>query len=180
MRTDSNDPVEHKIRGQVADGLDLPVFSDHEWVTAPDPLVVVQDKCEGPWLDSIEMQADTPVPMRYWKVEKGKPSEYPGAGYLISERLYDVLVRCTAGGIETVPAMIETVNGEQAWNNYRFIKVPAAIGIDDLWAGKGSERIYRIRDHPAFVISSQVRKCIEAEIPGDLEFDQPILLGTYF
>ncbi len=36
---DSNDPVEHKIRSQVADGLDLPVFSDHEWVTAPDPLV---------------------------------------------------------------------------------------------------------------------------------------------
>lgn len=36
---DSKDPVEHKIRGQVADGLDLPVFSDHEWVNAPQPLV---------------------------------------------------------------------------------------------------------------------------------------------
>ncbi len=36
---DSSDPVDFKIKGQVADGLDLPLFSDHEWITAPDPLV---------------------------------------------------------------------------------------------------------------------------------------------
>ena len=37
---DSNNPVDQKLRSMVADGLDLPVFSDHEWVTAPQPLVV--------------------------------------------------------------------------------------------------------------------------------------------
>lgn len=36
---DSNDPAVHKLKGQVADGLDLPVFTDHEWINAPDPLV---------------------------------------------------------------------------------------------------------------------------------------------
>jgi hypothetical protein len=30
---DSNDPADHKVRGMVADGLHLPLISDHEWVT---------------------------------------------------------------------------------------------------------------------------------------------------
>ena len=145
--------------------------------TARDPLVVAQNACDGPWLDSIDLREDTPVPMRYWKVEKGEPSEYPGANYLISERLFDVLTRCTDGGIEAIPAVIETVNGDEVWNNYRFIKVRSVIGFPDLWSGHGSEPIYRIMDYPVFVVSSQVRKCMETRNPGDFEFDEPILVG---
>ena len=145
--------------------------------TAPDPLVVTQNVCDGPWLNSTDLRNDTPVPMRYWKVEKGEPSEYPGSGFLISERLFKVLVRCTEGGIRVLPAVIETVNGDELWSNYRFIKVPSVISFRDLWSGNGTERIYRIKDYPAFVVSSQARKCMEALCPGDFEFEQPILVG---
>lgn len=145
--------------------------------TAPDPLVVAQNICDGPWLDSIDLRDDTPVPMRYWKVEKGEPSEYPGSKYLISERLYNVLTRCTDGGIEAVAAVIETVKGGHVWNNYRFIKVPSAISFRDLWSGNGTDPIYRIKDYPAFVVSSQVRECMEALNPDDFHFDEPTLVG---
>jgi hypothetical protein len=36
---DSDDPVEHKVKGAVADGLDLPVSSEHEWVVDFQPIV---------------------------------------------------------------------------------------------------------------------------------------------
>jgi hypothetical protein len=36
---DSNDPVEHKVRGAIADGLDIPVSSEHEWVIDFQPIV---------------------------------------------------------------------------------------------------------------------------------------------
>ena len=36
---DSRDPPDYKVAGMVADGLDLPVFSDHEWVADPQPWV---------------------------------------------------------------------------------------------------------------------------------------------
>ena len=37
---DSNDPVEHKVKGAVADGLDIPVSSEHEWVVDFQPIVL--------------------------------------------------------------------------------------------------------------------------------------------
>jgi len=36
---DSDDPVEYKVRGVLADGLDLPVASEHEWATDFQPLI---------------------------------------------------------------------------------------------------------------------------------------------
>ncbi len=36
---DSTDPVQYKVAGGVADGLQIPTFSDHEWVTDPQPSV---------------------------------------------------------------------------------------------------------------------------------------------
>lgn len=36
---DSNDPIEHKVRGAIADGLDIPVSSEHEWVVDFQPTV---------------------------------------------------------------------------------------------------------------------------------------------
>lgn len=36
---DSNDPVEHKVRGAIADGLDIPVSSEHEWVAEFQPVI---------------------------------------------------------------------------------------------------------------------------------------------
>lgn len=36
---DSTDPVEYKVAGGVADGLQIPTFSDHEWVTDPQPSI---------------------------------------------------------------------------------------------------------------------------------------------
>lgn len=36
---DSNDAPEHKVAGMVADGIDFPLFSDHEWVSDPQPIV---------------------------------------------------------------------------------------------------------------------------------------------
>ena len=36
---DSSDPVEHKVKGAIADGLDLPVSSEHEWVIDFQPTV---------------------------------------------------------------------------------------------------------------------------------------------
>ena len=73
--------------------------------------------------------------------------------------------------------MIETIKGNEIWENYRFIKVPSVISYDDLWSGKGTEPIYTIENHGSFVASSQVRERIEALNPHDFEFSQPILLG---
>jgi hypothetical protein len=39
MSQDSSDPVEYKVRGAVADGLDIPVSSEHEWVVDFGPVV---------------------------------------------------------------------------------------------------------------------------------------------
>jgi hypothetical protein len=36
---DSNDPVEHKVKGAVADGLEIPVSSEHEWVVDFQPIL---------------------------------------------------------------------------------------------------------------------------------------------
>ncbi len=36
---DSSDPVEHKVRGAIADGLDIPVSSEHEWVINFQPVI---------------------------------------------------------------------------------------------------------------------------------------------
>ena len=36
---DSDDPVEHKVKGALADGLDLPVSSEHEWVVDFQPII---------------------------------------------------------------------------------------------------------------------------------------------
>ncbi|MEZ4309721.1 MAG: CehA/McbA family metallohydrolase [Polyangiaceae bacterium] len=36
---DSNDSVEHKVKGAIADGLDIPVSTEHEWVTDFQPVV---------------------------------------------------------------------------------------------------------------------------------------------
>ena len=36
---DSNDRVEHKVRGALADGLDIPVSSEHEWVADFQPVI---------------------------------------------------------------------------------------------------------------------------------------------
>lgn len=39
MSADSNDPVVHKVKGAIADGLDIPVSSEHEWVVDFGPVV---------------------------------------------------------------------------------------------------------------------------------------------
>lgn len=36
---DSNDPVVHKVKGAIADGLDIPVSSEHEWVIDFQPVI---------------------------------------------------------------------------------------------------------------------------------------------
>lgn len=36
---DSNDPAEHKVKGAIADGLDIPVSSEHEWVIDFQPII---------------------------------------------------------------------------------------------------------------------------------------------
>lgn len=36
---DSNDPVDHKVKGAIADGLDIPVSSEHEWVIDFQPII---------------------------------------------------------------------------------------------------------------------------------------------
>jgi hypothetical protein len=36
---DSNDSIEHKVKGAIADGLDIPVSSEHEWVVDFQPVV---------------------------------------------------------------------------------------------------------------------------------------------
>ena len=36
---DSNDPADHKVKGAIADGLDIPVSSEHEWVIDFQPIV---------------------------------------------------------------------------------------------------------------------------------------------
>lgn len=36
---DSSDPVEDKVKGAVADGLDIPVSSEHEWIIDFDPVI---------------------------------------------------------------------------------------------------------------------------------------------
>ncbi|MFT3765887.1 MAG: CehA/McbA family metallohydrolase [Minicystis sp.] len=36
---DSNDSVEHKVKGAIADGLDIPVSSEHEWVIDFQPVI---------------------------------------------------------------------------------------------------------------------------------------------
>jgi hypothetical protein len=36
---DSSDPVLHKVKGALADGLDIPVSSEHEWVTDFQPII---------------------------------------------------------------------------------------------------------------------------------------------
>lgn len=38
--SDSDDPVDHKVRGALADGLDIPVSSEHEWVHDFQPTIV--------------------------------------------------------------------------------------------------------------------------------------------
>lgn len=39
MSQDSNDPIDYKVRGAVADGLEIPVSSEHEWVVDFGPVV---------------------------------------------------------------------------------------------------------------------------------------------
>jgi len=39
LSADSNDPVEFKVRGAIADGLDIPVSSEHEWVADFQPVI---------------------------------------------------------------------------------------------------------------------------------------------
>lgn len=36
---DSNDPIAHKVKGAIADGLDIPVSTEHEWVVDFQPIV---------------------------------------------------------------------------------------------------------------------------------------------
>jgi hypothetical protein len=36
---DSSDPIDYKVKGAVADGLDIPVSSEHEWAVDFDPIV---------------------------------------------------------------------------------------------------------------------------------------------
>lgn len=36
---DSSDPIEHKVKGAIADGLDIPVSSEHEWVVDFQPVI---------------------------------------------------------------------------------------------------------------------------------------------
>jgi hypothetical protein len=53
---DSQDPPDHKVAGMVADGIDLPLFSDHEWVADPQPWVeslALDDRAAG--LSSLEL-----------------------------------------------------------------------------------------------------------------------------
>ncbi len=39
LSADSSDPVEHKVRGAIADGLEIPISSEHEWVADFQPVV---------------------------------------------------------------------------------------------------------------------------------------------
>jgi hypothetical protein len=39
LSADSNDPVEHKVQGAIADGLEIPISSEHEWVADFQPVV---------------------------------------------------------------------------------------------------------------------------------------------
>lgn len=39
MSADSHDPVDHKVRGAIADGLEIPISSEHEWVLDFGPIV---------------------------------------------------------------------------------------------------------------------------------------------
>ncbi len=39
MSPDSSDPIDYKVRGAVADGLDIPVSSEHEWVVDFQPVI---------------------------------------------------------------------------------------------------------------------------------------------
>lgn len=39
LSSDSPDPIDHKVRGAVADGLDIPVSSEHEWVLDFQPFI---------------------------------------------------------------------------------------------------------------------------------------------
>ena len=39
LSADSNDPVEHKVRGAIADGLEIPISSEHEWVADFQPVI---------------------------------------------------------------------------------------------------------------------------------------------
>lgn len=39
MSPDSSDPIDYKVRGAVADGLDIPVSSEHDWVVDFQPVV---------------------------------------------------------------------------------------------------------------------------------------------
>lgn len=36
---DSNDPLDHKVKGAIADGLDIPVSSEHEWIADFQPII---------------------------------------------------------------------------------------------------------------------------------------------
>ena len=57
---DSKDPLEHKVAGGAADGLDIMSISDHEWVTDPGPAVVALGLT--PWmaaLSSLELTTFT-------------------------------------------------------------------------------------------------------------------------
>ncbi len=39
MSADSNDPTDHKVRGAIADGLEIPISSEHEWALDFGPIV---------------------------------------------------------------------------------------------------------------------------------------------
>jgi hypothetical protein len=39
MSADSSDPIEHKVKGAIADGLDIPVSSEHEWIVDFQPVI---------------------------------------------------------------------------------------------------------------------------------------------
>jgi hypothetical protein len=68
---DSSDPVAYKVKGAVADGLDIPVSSEHEWVVDFDP--VVQELGLGAWAFGMPSEELTTFAWGHFGVVPLKP-----------------------------------------------------------------------------------------------------------
>lgn len=72
---DSSDPIEHKLKGAVADGLDIPVSSEHEWIADFQP--IIEDLGLEEWAFGMPSQELTTFTWGHFGVVPAQPQ--PGA-----------------------------------------------------------------------------------------------------
>jgi hypothetical protein len=133
---DSNDPVEHKVKGAIADGLEIPVSSEHEWVIDFQP--VIEELGLTPWAFGVSSEELTTFTWGHFGVVPvvPKPGQFNnGAIDWIGKAPAEVFADVDA--LAEKPALIvnhPSNGGFQAYFSAAQLDHETGRGSDEMWS----------------------------------------------